>query len=154
LKNIVERIVLKATGPVVTLADVPADVTRALNGRAPGQAGAATDLPPRSSQAQELASLMFDGGESFWAAVYPLFVARDLTRADLRTIVQTGLERTNGNYRMLVELFNMPSGDYKRFLSFLRKHDCHLPFQRFRAVPARLQSASAPVAQRATKAPA
>jgi len=154
LKNVVERIVLKASGPVVTLADVPADVTRALNGRAPGQASAATDLPPRSSQAQELASLMLDGGESFWAAVYPLFVARDLTRADLRTIVQTGLERTNGNYRMLVELFNMPSGDYKRFLSFLRKHDCHLPFQRFRAVPARLQSASAPLAHRATKAPA
>ena len=31
----------------------------------------------------------------------------------------------------------MPPDDYKRFLSFLRKHDCHLPFQRFRAVPAR-----------------
>jgi hypothetical protein len=26
----------------------------------------------------------------------------------------------------------MPNEDYKRFLSFLRKHDCHLPFQRFR----------------------
>jgi two-component system response regulator HydG len=154
LKNVVERIVLKASGPVVTLADVPADVTRALNGRVVGHASATTDLPARSSQAQELASLMLDRGESFWAAVYPLFVARDLTRADLRTVVQTGLERTNGNYRMLVELFNMPSGDYKRFLSFLRKHDCHLPFQRFRAVPARLQSASAPQAQRATKAPA
>jgi transcriptional regulator with GAF, ATPase, and Fis domain len=154
LKNVVERIVLKASGPVVTVADVPADVTRALNGRAPGQPSATTDLPARSSQAQELASLMLDRGESFWAAVYPLFVARDLTRADLRTVVQTGLERTNGNYRMLVELFNMPSADYKRFLSFLRKHDCHLPFQRFRAVPARLQSASAPPVQRATKAPA
>jgi hypothetical protein len=41
---------------------------------------------------------------------------------------------------VLVELFNMPQDDYKRFLSFLRKHDCHLPFQRFRAVPARLLS--------------
>ncbi len=92
---------------------------------------------------------MLDHGESFWSAVYPLFVARDLTRADLRKVIQTGLERTNGNYRMLVELFNMPPGDYKRFLSFLRKHDCHLPFQRFRAVPARLQS---PQPARATKA--
>jgi hypothetical protein len=43
-----------------------------------------------------------------------------------------GLESTNGNYRLLVQQFNMPSEDYKRFLSFLRKHDCHLPFQRFR----------------------
>ena len=49
-------------------------------------------------------------------------------------------------YRMLVQLFNMQADDYKRFLSFLRKHDCHLPFQRFRAaplhVPARPQSAA------------
>ena len=28
----------------------------------------------------------------------------------------------------------MPDEDYKRFLSFLRKHDCHLPFQRFRTI--------------------
>jgi hypothetical protein len=32
-----------------------------------------------------------------------------------------------------VRLFNMPNEDYKRFLSFLRKHDCQLPYQRFRA---------------------
>ena len=56
-----------------------------------------------------------------------------------------GLESTNGNYRSLVQLFNMPTEDYKRFLSFLRKHDCHLPFQRFRAAPARLP-VSRPVA--------
>ncbi len=67
-------------------------------------------------------------------------MSRDLTRADLRQIVQIGLEHTNGNYRLLVQLFNMPTDDYKRFLSFLRKHDCHLPFQRFRAAPARLHS--------------
>ncbi len=82
---------------------------------------------------------MLKQGESFWAAVYPPFMSRDLTRTDLRKIVQIGLEITNGNYRMLVQLFNMPTQDYKRFLSFLRKHDCHLPFQRFRVVPGRLQ---------------
>jgi hypothetical protein len=67
-------------------------------------------------------------------------MSRDLTRADLRRIVEIGLETTNGNYRLLVQLFNMAPEDYKRFLSFLRKHDCHLPFQKFRAVPARLQA--------------
>jgi hypothetical protein len=36
---------------------------------------------------------------------------------------------------MLVRLFNMPPDDYKRFLGFLRKYDCHLPFQRFRTIP-------------------
>jgi hypothetical protein len=35
----------------------------------------------------------------------------------------------------------MPPDDYKRFLSFLRKHDCHLPFQRFRAAPVRVTAA-------------
>ncbi len=92
-----------------------------------------------TSRADELANLMIKQGESFWAAVYPIFMSRDLTRTDLRHIVQIGLETTNGNYRLLVQLFNMAPQDYKRFLSFLRKHDCHLPFQRFRAVPTRLQ---------------
>ncbi len=83
---------------------------------------------------------MTKGGESFWSVVYPTFMARDLTRNDLRKLVQLGLENTNGNYRLLVQLFNMPAEDYKRFLSFLRKHDCHLPFQRFRTVPVRVRS--------------
>jgi hypothetical protein len=37
----------------------------------------------------------------------------------------------------------MAPEDYKRFLSFLRKHDCHFAFQRFRAMPARLQEPEA-----------
>jgi hypothetical protein len=28
----------------------------------------------------------------------------------------------------------MPTDDYKRFLGFLKQHDCHLPFQRFRTI--------------------
>jgi transcriptional regulator with PAS, ATPase and Fis domain len=152
LKNVVERIVLKATGPIVGLADLPHDVTRSLTVRSGGAVGPGhAEASGKASQAQELAALMLDHGESFWSAVYPLFIARDLTRSDLRKIVQMGLERTNGNYRMLVQFFNMPPTDYKRFLSFLRKHDCHLPFQRFRAVPARLQPSHA---SRDTKAQA
>jgi hypothetical protein len=61
-------------------------------------------------------------------------MAHDLTREELRTIVSTGLTQTKGSYRLLVELFNMPQSDYRRFLSFLRKHDCNMPFQRFRMV--------------------
>ena len=38
------------------------------------------------------------------------------------------LGQTAGNYRLVVQLFN------KRFLSFLRKHDCHVPSQGFREV--------------------
>jgi hypothetical protein len=86
---------------------------------------------------------MLQLGESFWSVVYPFFMSRDLTRDDLRRIVQIGLESTNGNYRLLIQLFNMPDEDYKRFLSFLRKHDCHLPFQRFRVAPSRLPANAA-----------
>jgi hypothetical protein len=61
-------------------------------------------------------------------------MARDLTRADLRRIVTLGLERTKGNYRLLLQLFNMSESDYKRFLNFLRKYQCQLPFQSFRVI--------------------
>ena len=111
--------------------------TAAPSGDGAEQIGATT------ARADELAAVMIKQGESFWSVVYPIFMSRDLTRTDLRRIIQIGLETTNGNYRLLVELFNMSAQDYKRFLSFLRKHDCHLPFQRFRAVPARMQSGSA-----------
>jgi hypothetical protein len=43
---------------------------------------------------------------------------------------------------MLVELLNMKPTDYKRFLNFLRKHECHVPFERFRS--ARLRPRSMP----------
>jgi hypothetical protein len=33
----------------------------------------------------------------------------------------------------MVELFNMPTDDYKRFLGVLRKYQCHMPFQQFRS---------------------
>src|SRR5262249_5893665 len=98
----------------------------------------------RVSPAADLANRMMKHGESFWAVVYQPFMSRDLTRADLRKVVQLGLERTSGNYRVLVRLFNMQQEDYKRFLSFLRKHDCHLPFQRFRAIPARIPGVMTP----------
>ena len=61
-------------------------------------------------------------------------MARDLTRADLRRVVTLGLERTKGNYRLLLQLFNMSESDYKRFLNFLRKYQCQLPFQSFRVI--------------------
>jgi transcriptional regulator with GAF, ATPase, and Fis domain len=152
LKNVVERIVLKTSGRPVRASDLPPEVLKsspsaavAIDVPAAASPGEAIDSPlGNTARADELASAMIKQGESFWSAVYPIFMSRDLTRTDLRRIVQVGLETTNGNYRLLVQLFNMAPQDYKRFLSFLRKHDCHLPFQRFRAVPTRLQSQGIP----------
>jgi hypothetical protein len=72
--------------------------------------------------------------ESFWSIVYSAYMVRDLTRTDLRAIITRGLQETAGNYKMLVELFNMERTDYKRFLNFLRKQECQVPFAHFRAV--------------------
>ena len=43
----------------------------------------------------------------------------------------------------LVELFHMTPADYKRFLNFLRKHQCHMPFQQFRGGATRPEAAPA-----------
>ena len=80
----------------------------------------------------ELFDRIVSRGESFWSAVYEPFMTRDLTRADVRVVVTAGLQQTRGNYKMLVEFFNMAPQDYKRFLNFLRKHDCQLPFKEYR----------------------
>jgi transcriptional regulator with GAF, ATPase, and Fis domain len=138
LKNVVERMVLKTGGQLIRHADLPSDVVRSVAVQAAHAANGNGDGATRNTRAEELATMMLEHGESFWSVVFPIFMSRDLTRTDLRRIIQMGLESTNGNYRLLVQQFNMPSEDYKRFLSFLRKHDCHLPFQRFRAAPARL----------------
>jgi transcriptional regulator with GAF, ATPase, and Fis domain len=137
LRNVIERVVLRTSGRAIGAADLPVELTRAGASHAT-TAGQTTATATRPTPAEDLAALMLRQGESFWSAVYPAFMSRDLTRTDLRRIVELGLEETKGNYRALVGSFNMPVGDYKRFLGFLRKHDCHLPFQRFRstAVPA------------------
>jgi DNA-binding NtrC family response regulator len=136
LKNIVERLVVRASDNDIEPRDLPLEVLR---GSAAEQA--ATPAPtvttaPARSNSDALFERMVNGGESFWAAVYAPFMLRDLTRDDVRGIVRRGLERTGGNYRVMVELFNMPADDYKRFLGMLRKYQCHMPFQEFRSASA------------------
>jgi DNA-binding NtrC family response regulator len=142
LKNVMERLILKVNGQAIQPMDLPAEIFRPAAGTyRPAGADTSTEQPVTVSVADEMLVRMLQAGESFWSVVYPVFMSRDLTRADLRKIVQVGLENTNGSYRLLTQLFNMPDDDYKRFLSFLRKHECHLPFQRFRVANARAQSA-------------
>jgi len=72
---------------------------------------------------------MVRDGESFWTAVYAPFVARDLTRDDVRSLVARGLQLAPDGYKALAQLFNIPASDSKRLLSFLRKYQCHVPTQ-------------------------
>jgi hypothetical protein len=50
----------------------------------------------------------------------------------VREVIRRGLEEARGNYKIVARLFNMETRDYKRFLNFLRKHDCQIPFKEYR----------------------
>jgi DNA-binding NtrC family response regulator len=139
LRNVIERLVVKASGPVIGARELPADIHRAPTSGGTPTAGGAAEAPPGLPSAADMFARMIDGGESFWSVVYDPFMNRDLPRCHVRALVARGLEQTRGNYKILVGLFNMPPGDYKRFVSFLRNFDCRLPFHTFRTVPLRAQ---------------
>jgi transcriptional regulator with PAS, ATPase and Fis domain len=133
LKNVIERLVIRNSTGVIALSELPREVSYG----AVSRAAEARPQAPRRPVADVLYDRMCVDGESFWAVVHDPFMSRDLTRADLRQIIARGLEQTRGSYKGLVQVFNIEERGYKRFLSFLRKYECHLPFQRFRALPAR-----------------
>jgi hypothetical protein len=103
---------------------------------------AAAGAAAHRSRVDELYDRLVVHGESFWSAVHPQFMSRDLTREDLRAIVTRGLTQTRGSYRLMLQLFNMPAEDYKPFLTFLAKHHCKLPFVQFRCLPPTAAAAS------------
>jgi transcriptional regulator with PAS, ATPase and Fis domain len=131
LRNVAERLMIRTRSGIITSADLPREISGIYT---------ATSAPvsPVKRTADLLLERMSLGGESFWSVVYEPFMARDITREDLRAIVSRGLDRTRGNYKALVHGFNLDANDYKRFLNFLRKYQCHMPFQQFRAARVRL----------------
>jgi transcriptional regulator with PAS, ATPase and Fis domain len=133
LRNVVERTVLRVTGDTITLEDLPPQFWASLPVPMPA-AGSSPDASaaPAPSPSQAMFDRMTKHGECFWSVVHEPFMARDLTRHDVRETVRLGLEQTKGSYRLLVELFNIQADEYKRFLNFLRTFNCHLPFHGFR----------------------
>jgi transcriptional regulator with GAF, ATPase, and Fis domain len=132
LKNVAERLVLHRSGRVVAPGDLPlqVDPTEPLV----GSSGSAANTP--EAIAASCYQRMAQGQESFWSVVYEPFMLRDMTRETVRAVVRRGLEHTKGSYRLVAQLFNLPPTDYKRFLNFLQKYDCHMAFQKFRVVSA------------------
>ncbi len=41
--------------------------------------------------------------ESFWTAVYPLYMQREITRGNVRDLVRKGLEEARGNYKIVAQ---------------------------------------------------
>jgi transcriptional regulator with PAS, ATPase and Fis domain len=126
LQNVVEQALWMANGATVSVEHLPPAV----------QAQADTVLPVkerRKQVADELYHALVSGGYGFWEHIHPLFLARDVTRHDMRELVRRGLSTTRGNYRALLRLFGMNPVDYKRFLNFLAAHDCTVDFRAFRS---------------------
>jgi two-component system, NtrC family, response regulator AtoC len=126
LENVIERLVVTSQRSTIELDDLSAEI-RVQDGVA---------LRPkrerRRTVADDLYKRLLDERESFWSTVYPLFMEREITRANVREVVRRGLEEARGNYKIVARLFNMEQRDYKRFLNFLRKHDCQVPFKEYR----------------------
>jgi DNA-binding NtrC family response regulator len=126
LKNVAERLVVHGGGDgQLDVRSLPIEIAQERRSTATAS--------PQPRGEQRLNRLITEG-LSFWEEIHEPFMKRDLTREDVRQIVQAGLTYTRGNYKMLVRAFNMPPHDYKRFLSFLRTHGCHVSYQSFRLV--------------------
>jgi two-component system, NtrC family, response regulator AtoC len=126
LENVVERIGLKAHASLATLDDLPSEI------RANGGVSLRPKLERRRTVADDLYKRLREERQSFWTAVYPLYMQREITREHVRDVVRKGLEEARGNYRIVAKLFNLQPDDYKKFLNFLRKHQCQLPFKEYR----------------------
>jgi hypothetical protein len=106
--------------------DLPLEI-RARNG-----APARPARERRRTVADDLYQRLIEERQSFWTLVYPMYMQREITRSNVRDVVRKGLQEARGNYKIVARLFNMESQDYKRFLNFLRKHDCQVPFKEYR----------------------
>jgi len=126
LENVMERLVVTGRREMIQVDDLSPEI------RVPGQLSLRPRRERRRTVADELFKKLKEDRESFWTAVYPLYMNREITRSNVRDLVHKGLEEARGNYKIVLRLFNMESADYKRFLNFLRKHDCQLPFKEYR----------------------
>ena len=128
IENVIERLVVTGRNEIVRVADLAPEIrTAVVNGTGNGPTGG-----PNRSVADELFSKLVQERQCFWNTVYPLYMNREITRGNVRELVHRGLEEARGNYKIVLRLFNMETADYKRFLNFLRKHDCQLPFKAYR----------------------
>jgi transcriptional regulator with PAS, ATPase and Fis domain len=136
LRNLVERVVSRTMADVIEPEHLPKEVLTAATSRGSHAAGDAGATDPHTERVNRILERLLVHHESFWTSAYAAFMSRDISRDDMRAMIRVGLEQTHGSYRTLLGLFNMAPNDYKRFLGFLKQHDCQLPFQRFRAARA------------------
>ncbi|MCC7123560.1 MAG: hypothetical protein IT178_01835, partial [Acidobacteria bacterium] len=118
LKAVVARLMAAADTPVIGLKDLPVGI------RPRRSRSSVVVTEPAMGLADMLLHQIVSGRDSFWTSVYPQFMRREITRADIRLLVDRGLHLARGRYDTLMPLFNMPEADQRRFVSFLRRYDC------------------------------
>ena len=125
LLNVLEQLGWLSTTGAVELSDLPLALRTGTTG-----------LEARPDRRRQVADDLYDAlvkqGASFWGHVYPMFLARDITRHDLRELVRRGLQESNGRYKAMLGLFGMPASDYRRFMNFLAAHGCGVAVTEFR----------------------
>src|SRR5262245_51148076 len=135
LLNVVEQLLWLTPGGTVRMEHLPMSMRTG-----PGL------MMPLNDRRRQVADDLYDAlvkqGASFWEYVHPKFLARDITRNDLRELVRRGLRESRGRYKSLLKLFGMSSRDYRRFMNFLAAHECGIGVREFRAEAAAAHSAS------------
>ena len=109
LENIVESAAYSGSGPVIEVDDVL--------------------LPLDGDRPWELETVIVD---NFWDSVARPYAERMITKNQVEHLIRQGLERTAGSYKRMLPLFRLPESDYKRFMDFLRRHNCNIDFRGYR----------------------
>ena len=126
LENVIERLMVTGGDGAIKPEDLPLEI------RVRQGVGLRPRKDRRRTVADDLYRRLLEERESFWTIVYPLYMQREITRSNVRDLVRKGLQEARGNYKIVARLFNMENRDYKKFLNFLRKHDCQVPFKEYR----------------------
>jgi len=109
LENVVESAACTASGPVIEADDIT--------------------LPLETDRPWQLERVI-DG--DFWEPVAKPYAERLITKNQVEHLIRQGLERTGGSYKRMLPLLRIAESDYKRFMDFLRRHNCNIDFRGYR----------------------
>jgi transcriptional regulator with PAS, ATPase and Fis domain len=107
LENVIERLVVTIQRSTIELDDLSSEI------RVHDPVALRPKRERRRTVADDLYKRLIDQKESFWSTVYPLFMDREITRANVREVVRRGLEGA-GNYK-IVARFQHGTARVQRF---------------------------------------
>lgn len=117
LQSIVFDGFILSEGPEITSESLRKELERS----DPGGSGDAPVRPPEYSDEALYARMVVDG-EDFWSVIREPFLDREISRYDVRPVIARGLRECRWCYKELLELFNVGSSGYTKFMDFLRHH--------------------------------